>query len=724
MLRTFLQPAILLMNRLAGAIKPVILATVFVLALSVPTYQMISGLNADIAFSEKELRGTEYLPSTLSLLQHVQQHRGIAAAFLSGDASFEDALTSQQASIEEDIQAVDALQKKYGVEFGSVERWDEFKAEWVSLRDEVKTLSADDSFNRHVALIDKILDFQILIADASNLTLDPDVDTYYLMITSTSDYPAASEYMGQVRAFGAAALADGTIEEQRSALTILLQRSRDAIDRADEKVERSMDANPSVRTQVEQAFQPAKAQQQTFLNMLETQVLDAPTVTITPAEYLDKATQAIDAQFNLVNVLTRDLERLLDARIQRISTQRATIVSLVSVFALLAAWLFAGFYLSSTTQLQDLVTNLEVRVAERTGALTTVAEIGTATSTILELDKLLQEVVALSKQRFNLYHSHIYLLDEAGQNLVLAAGAGEAGRIMVSEGRSIPLSREQSLVARAARERRGVTVNDVTQAPDFLPNPLLPDTRSELAVPMIVGNQVLGVFDVQSNVAGRFTGSDIDIQTTLAAQVASAVQNTRLYAQAEAARQDAKSLVDYAAEGIAILDLETELWAEPNENFANVFGMPRKEMAETGPKIMSPPAQPDGRNSVEKTIEMINIAMEKGSHRFEWVHLKKDGTMFDCEIGLVRMPGDHPRLRQSILDITERKRLEKLTAQRAKHQESLNLITQKIQSATTIESAMQVAARELGHALGRKPTMVELDTTMDGQGQSQKENAQ
>jgi putative methionine-R-sulfoxide reductase with GAF domain len=170
----------------------------------------------------------------------------------------------------------------------------------------------------------------------------------------------------------------------------------------------------------------------------------------------------------------------------------------------------------------------------RAAQLATVAEVGTATSTILDTDRLLQEVVDLTKERFNLYHSHIYLLNEAGDTLVLAAGAGEPGRKMVAEGRSIPLGREQSLVARAAREQKGVTVNDVTQAPDFLPHPLLPDTRSELAVPMIVGGKVIGVFDVQSDQVGRFTEADINIQTTLAAQIASSVQNVRSFEQSKA----------------------------------------------------------------------------------------------------------------------------------------------------------------------------------------------
>ena len=196
-----------------------------------------------------------------------------------------------------------------------------------------------------------------------------------------------------------------------------------------------------------------------------------------------------------------------------------------------------------TSQLRELIGSLEGRVAARTKDLATVAEVGTATATILETDKLLQAVVELSKERFGLYHSHIYLLDETGEKLVLTSGAGEPGRIMAAEKRFIPINREQSLVARAARERKGVIVNDVTQAPDFLPNPLLPHTRSELAVPMIVAGKLIGVFDVQSDQVGRFTESDVNIQTTLAAQVATSIQNVRVFEQAKA-QADLETLVN------------------------------------------------------------------------------------------------------------------------------------------------------------------------------------
>lgn len=204
---------------------------------------------------------------------------------------------------------------------------------------------------------------------------------------------------------------------------------------------------------------------------------------------------------------------------------------------------------SMTSQLRNMLDTLEQRVAVRTRDLATVAEVGTATATILDSNMLLQEVVDLTKERFGLYHAHIYLLDDEGKNLVLAAGAGEPGRIMVAEGRSIPLDREQSLVARAARERKGVTVNDVTQAPDFLPNRLLPDTRSELAVPMIVGGNLIGVLDMQSNAVGRFTDAEISVGTTLASLVATSIQNVRSFEQTQK-KAELESLVNTISQKI------------------------------------------------------------------------------------------------------------------------------------------------------------------------------
>lgn len=173
----------------------------------------------------------------------------------------------------------------------------------------------------------------------------------------------------------------------------------------------------------------------------------------------------------------------------------------------------------------------EALMARRALQLETVARVGTAVSTILEPGELLQTVVDLTKSNFDLYHAHVYVLNPAADSLELTAGAGEIGRQLVAEGWHIPLDREHSLVARAARSREAVIANDVRASADFLSNPLLPSTRSELAVPMIVGDRVLGVLDVQSSEVDHFDEDDARILSTLAAQVAVALQNANQHEQ-------------------------------------------------------------------------------------------------------------------------------------------------------------------------------------------------
>lgn len=216
----------------------------------------------------------------------------------------------------------------------------------------------------------------------------------------------------------------------------------------------------------------------------------------------------------------------------------------------------------------------EMIIARRAEELQAVAELSTAVAETNDPQQLIQEVVDLAKQRFSLYHVHIYLLDESGENLVLAASAGEAGAAMVSEGHSIPLHQEQSLVARAARTRDGVIVNDVTTDPGFLSHPHLPATRSEMAVPIITGRRVLGVLDLQSDVIDRFTNQDVQIQSTLTAQTAVALQNARQSQQIRAALQEAdtfRRLVEETRQGVGIADTQGHVYYA-NQGLGNIVG--------------------------------------------------------------------------------------------------------------------------------------------------------
>lgn len=192
------------------------------------------------------------------------------------------------------------------------------------------------------------------------------------------------------------------------------------------------------------------------------------------------------------------------------------------------------------SQLREIFSTLEERVADRTRNLELAAEVGRAVSQVRKLEIMLKDACELILEEFNLNYVQVYLTNPSRTLLKLEAGTGSVGSQLLERGHSLPFD-AGSINGRAATEKLPVVISDTTKSEVFRPNPLLPGTRSEMAVPLIVAGNVVGVLDMQSNVPGALKEEALPAFEALAGQLAIAIQNANYLAQAEQARSEVEA---------------------------------------------------------------------------------------------------------------------------------------------------------------------------------------
>lgn len=180
----------------------------------------------------------------------------------------------------------------------------------------------------------------------------------------------------------------------------------------------------------------------------------------------------------------------------------------------------------------ELLRQEQVRQQEelkhRAVQLQALIQVAQSVSSILDLDKVLNQVAELIKERFGYYFVGIFLVDESGKYVVARAGTGSAGRWLVEQRFKLTIG-EEGIIGWVAKNRRTACVNDVTLDPRYLSVDIIPDTRAELVFPLEMGETLLGVLDIQSDKVQAFSEDDVRVFESLADQVAIAIHNAQIY---------------------------------------------------------------------------------------------------------------------------------------------------------------------------------------------------
>lgn len=339
--------------------------------------------------------------------------------------------------------------------------------------------------------------------------------------------------------------------------------------------------------------------------------------------------------------------------------------------------------------------------------LQAVAELGNAITSLADLDAMLTQTTMLISQRFGYYHAGIFLLDEYGEYAVLKAANSEGGRNMLERGHRLKVG-ETGLVGFVTQTSQARIALDVGLDAVYFNNPDLPETRSEITLPILAGGQVLGALDVQSTEAQAFSEDDIKTLQILADQLAVAIQNARLFQQSEFALESARRA--YAESSRTAW--QKRLRSEEEIGYIATPGTLRSISSQWNDDLL-------------KTVETGQIQMDDYEQEVN-IPVKVRGQV----IGAIRLrkqeasgPWTKEEIAQAITfsdqlsSALESARLFRDAQQRAARESLASDISSRITASPYTETVLRDTAMELGQAIGNVSVTFQLLQTSDGQEQ-------
>jgi PAS domain S-box-containing protein len=354
----------------------------------------------------------------------------------------------------------------------------------------------------------------------------------------------------------------------------------------------------------------------------------------------------------------------------------------------------------------------QVKLERNALQLRTATEVSRAASSILDLDELLPQVVELIRDRFDLYYVGLFLKDEAGQYAVLRAGMGagsahEAGQQMLAAGHKLEVG-GASMIGWCIANRQARIALDAGKDAVRLANRLLPETRSEMALPLISRGQAIGALTIQSSQAAAFTEEDISILQTMAGQVANAIENARLNERTQAALKEMEATQRRYVQ---------KAWAEylPSAKTTH-YEIGRPGSAPLGDAVL-----PEMQRAAEQqsTVALSGTGDTEGTtHSALVTPITLRGNVIGVlgihddqgtrqwtaeEIALVEAVAD--RMAQT----AETLRLFDETQRRAARERLINEITARIRSSATLDGVLNVAVREIGQVAGASFAAIDLE---------------
>jgi GAF domain-containing protein len=406
---------------------------------------------------------------------------------------------------------------------------------------------------------------------------------------------------------------------------------------------------------------------------------------------------------------------------------------------------------------QERIRNaLQKTIQRNTLHMEVAADIARATASILDLDELLNTSVKLIQGQFGLYYVGLFLVDEDGRWAVLRASSGEAGQEMVAHGSKLEVGVQSLIGWCIIKGQAGTTLDTETMTPGF-DKPLLPETRSELALPLLARDKVIGAITIQSKKVTTFSQQDLGVLQTMANQLAIAIENARLFENVARSQKAAEALVQetialqHLSQALSgtlefneildiffqtctkVLGFDFVIFSLVDENQQRVKAIAGVGVTDTHLKRSSYPldsenimadiirtGQTEGITGWDDRLDRATFEAENmadwGLRIFTPITLRQENiglvevgfnrnieaTVEDSQIRLLRA-----FINQTALALDNAKRYE--ASQRTARREALiKEFTTKIRASANLDTILQTAVKEIGDAIDGERTYVHL----------------
>jgi GAF domain-containing protein/HAMP domain-containing protein len=372
-----------------------------------------------------------------------------------------------------------------------------------------------------------------------------------------------------------------------------------------------------------------------------------------------KSGDEIEALADSFNIMTARVDDLVDGLEQRVEERTSNLTS-------------------KTNELEEA----SKRLANRASQLTAVSVVARSVTTMRDVNQLLPNITSIISQQFGYYHVGIFLNDAGNQYAVLRAANSEGGKRMLDQGHRLKIG-QVGIVGNVASTGKPRIALDTGEDAVFFNNPNLPSTKSEMALPLKIGEKIIGVIDVQSTESAAFKQEDVEILTILADQVSIAIENARLFEEAQKSSAEAQS----ALRQYARTDWGRLQRTRKNKGYRYTY---------KGIESLTKTVTLSDKSFTDHEMSVIKIPLTIREEQIGSLGLllPANKTISDDEMDIARAIAE--RVALSI----ENARLFEDTSSRAEREKTVADISNKIRSTNDPETMIQTALRELQNALG------------------------